>query len=72
MPRNVQAHLAERMLDRGISKADLSQLRVWLDSQPDAPEGEWYKDFGSFKLFGSGFFPKTFLFRGQVANGDAL
>ena len=72
MPRTVQAHLAERMLDRGISKADLSQLRVWLDSQPDAPEGEWYKDFGSFKLCGSGSLPKTFLLRVQTAKGDAL
>ncbi len=32
----------------------LNQLRLWIESKPDGPEGEWYKDFGSFKLRGEG------------------
>ena len=28
---------------------------------PDAPEGLWYRDFGSFKIWGEGRYPKTFL-----------
>ena len=52
--------------------ADLNQLRLWMASQPEVPETEWYKDFGSFKLCGRGAFPSTFLLRGQVAHGESL
>ena len=71
-PANVRQHLFERMRDRAISIADLNQLRSWIESQPEVPEGDWYKDFGSFKMCGSGAYPKTFLLRGQVAKGEAL
>jgi hypothetical protein len=49
------------MRDRAIGVADLNQLRLWIDSQPEVPEGDWYKDFGSFKICGRGSYPKTFL-----------
>ena len=72
LPENVRNHLAERMRDRGISLADLNQLRLWIESQPEVPAGDWYKDFGSFKICGHGSYPKTFLLAGQVATGEAL
>lgn len=72
LPGNVRQHLVERMRDREISLSDLNQLRLWIESQPDVPEGDWYKDFGSFKICGSGSFPKTFLSRGQAAKGESL
>jgi hypothetical protein len=72
LPAGVRQHLIDRMRDRAISVADLNQLRLWIDSNPEAPEGEWYKDFGSFKLCGNGSLPKTFLQRGQAAKGKAL
>lgn len=72
LPQAVRQHLIERMRDRAISLSDLDRLRVWIESRPEVPEGEWYKDFGSFKLCGSGSYPKTFLLRGHVANGEAL
>jgi hypothetical protein len=28
---------------------------------PEAPEGDWYKNFGSFMLCGTGKYPKTVL-----------
>ena len=65
-------HLIERMRDRQISVSDLNQLRLSVETRPEAPEGAWYKDFGSFKLCGSGSYPKTFLLRGQIAKGEAL
>ena len=37
-----------------------SELKLWRDSEPDAPEGPWYKDFGSFKLYGEGRYPRRF------------
>ena len=67
----VRRHLIERMHDRSIGIADLNRLRLWIDSNPEVPEGVWYKDFGSFKICGSGSLPKTFL-RGKAAIGKAV
>src|SRR5689334_9386894 len=64
-PNAVQDHLIQRMHDRKIGLDDLNRLRIWLESQPEVPEGSWYKDFGSFKLCGEGRYPKTFLFRAR-------
>jgi hypothetical protein len=72
LPKNVRQHLVERMRDREISLSDLNLLRLWIEAQPDVPEGDWYKDFGSFKICGAGSFPKTFLSRGQAAKGESL
>ena len=72
LPPRVRQHLIDRMRDRAISLSDLNQLRLWMDSQPDVPEQDWFKDFGSFKICGRGPYPKTFLLRGQPATGEAL
>lgn len=72
LPANVRQHLIDRMRERAISVADLNQLRLWLASQPEVPEGDWYKDFGSFKICGRGSYPKTFLLSTQTAKGEAL
>ena len=60
------------MRERKISVADLNQLRLWLESKPNVPDGEWYKDFGSFKLCGESGYPKTFLLAGQAAREQKL
>jgi len=39
---------------------------------PDVPEGDWYKDFGTFKLCGTGRYPSTFLLAEQAARGSKL
>ena len=72
LPAALRDHLFNRFVERQITVEDLYQLKVWRESEPDAPEGEWYKDFGSFKICGEGKFPKTFLMKGQVARGRAL
>jgi len=72
LPGAVRQHLIDRMRDRSISLADLNQLRLWVESRPEVPETDWYKDFGSFKICGYGSYPKTFLLRGQLAKGEAL
>ena len=72
LPAGVRRHLIERMHERAISIADLNCLRLWIDSNPEVPEGEWYKDFGSFKVCGHGSLPKTFLLHGQAAKGKAV
>ena len=72
LPPAIRQHLIERMHDRKISLTDLNQLRVWIESRPEAPQGPWFKDFGSFKLCGEGQLPKTFLLAGQVAVGQKI
>ncbi|MGH9794407.1 MAG: hypothetical protein ACRD5G_06520 [Candidatus Acidiferrales bacterium] len=72
LPPALLDHLFERRRERQITADDLYQLKLWRESEPEAPEGEWYKDFGSFKICGEGKFPKTFLVRGQAAKGQPL
>jgi hypothetical protein len=60
------------MRDRDISIADLNQLRLGVNSNPEVPEGDWYKDFGSFKICGHGSLPKIFLLRRQAAKGEGI
>ncbi|HEX9725988.1 MAG TPA: hypothetical protein VGC53_17050 [Vicinamibacteria bacterium] len=72
LPPALRDHLFERLRERTITAEDLYQLKVWRESEPDAPDGLWYKDFGSFKVCGDGQFPKTFLLRDQSAKGTKL
>jgi hypothetical protein len=64
LPPALRDRLFERLAERNIAIEDLYQLKLWRESNPDAPEGSWYKDFGSFKICGEGKYPKTFLLRG--------
>jgi len=72
LPQGIRKHPIDRMRVRAISIADLNQLRLWRETRREVPAGEWYKDFGSFKLCGAGPYPKTFLVRGQIAKGEKL
>ena len=69
LPPALRDHLFNRLRERKITVEDLYQLTLWRDSDPEAPHGEWCKDFGSFKLCGEGKYPKTFLLRGQIVKG---
>jgi hypothetical protein len=72
LPAAVRQHLIDRMRERAISLDDLNQLRLWIDTKPEVPEGDWYKEFGSFKICGKGPLPTTFLVRGQAAKGESV
>lgn len=72
LPPALRDHLFERLRERQISAEDLYALKLWRESEPEAPDGPWYKDFGSFKVCGEGPHPKTFLLRGQAARGARL
>lgn len=43
LPQRVREHLIERMHDRAIGLADLNELRVWIESSPEVPEGDWFR-----------------------------
>jgi len=72
LPPALRDHLFERLRERTITAEDLYKLKLWRESEPEAREGEWYKDFGSFKICGEGKFPRTFLLAGQPAKGKRL
>jgi len=72
LPRDKWAHLRDRAKERRISQDDLFALAEWKAEDSDVPDGDWYKDFGTFKLCGTGRFPSTFLLRGQIARGRKL
>lgn len=72
LPVDLRRHLFLRARERALSFDDIHRLKEWQESAPDAPDGEWFKDFGSFKLCGEGKHPKTFLLRGQPAKGKEI
>jgi len=41
-------------------------------SGPSAPDGDWYKDFGTFKVCGHGDLPKTVLLKSMKAYGEEI
>jgi hypothetical protein len=46
LPRPLWQHILDRVADRAISLDDLQQLRRWVNTEPYAPAGDWYKDLG--------------------------
>lgn len=72
LPRGLWQHLLERVAERRIPLADLQRLQTWVKAEPYAPQGDWYKDFGSFKLCGAAEYPKTFLIKGMQPYGDEI
>ena len=65
-------HLRDRARQRSVSMEDLFELANRKSQDPDVPDGDWYKDFGTFKLCGRGRLPSTFLMAGQPARGKRL
>jgi len=66
------AHLVERFREGRISVADFDALRDWLATNPEVPQGDWYKRFPTFILAGEGEVPKTFLTLGMVPHGKEV
>jgi hypothetical protein len=60
LPPNVRLHLIERMGDRAISLADLSQLRLWVETQPEVPVGIGTKTLALSKFADAARTPKHF------------
>lgn len=72
LPRAVWHHILERVDQRSISMNDLLKFQELVRMGPTAPEGDWYKDFGSFILCGTGKFPKTVLEKGMKPFGTPV
>jgi hypothetical protein len=72
LPPSLVAHIKQRALERDASYKDLLALQRWVNSEPEAPDGYWWKDFGSFKLCGVDGRPSTILEPHMAAHGTEL
>jgi hypothetical protein len=69
IPKALMAHLVKRVRQREVSTSQLGLLARWLDSDPEVPEGRWFKRFPEMIVCGEGELVKTFLSASQVPNG---
>jgi hypothetical protein len=69
LPPALLEHLLERIKSREISADQLGALAEWLDTQPDVPDGKWFKRFSAMTVCGEGELIKTFLTATQIAAG---
>ena len=72
LPKAVRTHLEDRLKDRSITEDDMIRLTHWVKTNPEVPDGDSCKDFGSFTLAGAGPIPKTFLLKGQPCKGEQI
>lgn len=72
MPPALLQHLWDRVDQREISVAQLRLLATWLETEPEAPHGRWFKRFPEMTVCGEGELIKTFLRIGQIADGEEV
>ncbi|HEY0550799.1 MAG TPA: hypothetical protein VGF13_14440 [Verrucomicrobiae bacterium] len=60
------------MSSRNISADQLGLLADWLYTEPEVPEGKWFKKFPGMTVCGEADLVKTFLQSGQIATGQEL
>jgi hypothetical protein len=65
-------HISRRVLERSITLQQLRELSQWLDTEPIAPEGRWFKRFASFTICGEGELVKTVLSAAQAPTGTEM
>jgi hypothetical protein len=72
IPPALFQHLLDRMQSRKIRSSQLERLATWLDTEPDVPEGQWYKRFSGMTVCGEGDLVKTCLIPGQHPKGERV
>ena len=70
VPPALFQHLLDRVESRKIPASQLELLAKWLDSEPEVPEGQWYKRFSGMTVCGEGESIKTFLLPTQAPKGQ--
>jgi hypothetical protein len=58
--------------ERDISTSQLGLLSRWLDTEPEVPEGRWFKRLPEMIVCGEGNLVKTFLIEGQIPTGTEI
>lgn len=72
LPPAVFQHLLDRIESRRIPASQLALLAAWLETEPDVPEGQWFKEFSGMTVCGEGELIKTLLLPGQAAKGQRV
>jgi len=72
LPPAVFQHLLDRIESRRIPATQLALLATWLETEPDVPEGQWFKEFPGMTVCGEGELIKTLLLPGQPAKGKRV
>ena len=72
LPEALLRHLLTRTRQRSIPDDQIILLAQWLDTDPEVPEGKWFKKFSGLTVCGEGELIKTFLQPGQVAAGKEI
>jgi hypothetical protein len=65
-------HLLDRVQSRKIPASQLEALARWLDGEPEAPGGKWYKRFSGMTVCGEGELINTILSPGPAPSGQRL
>jgi hypothetical protein len=72
VPPALFQHLLDRVQSRRIAASQLELLAKWLDTEPEVPQGQWYKRFSGMTVCGEGELIKTFLLPGQAPKGEPI
>jgi hypothetical protein len=72
IPPALYQHLLDRIQSRKISAEQLTLFARWLETEPEVPEGAWYKRFTGLTVCGEGELVKTFLLPGQHPQGEKI
>ena len=72
LPRALLNHLLDRIGERAISADQLEEFADWLDTEPEVPDGRWFRSFSGMCVCGEGELVKTFLIEGQVPTGAEI
>jgi len=72
LPPALFRHLLDRVESRAIPAGQIEALARWLDTEPDVPEGDWYKRLPGMTVCGEGDLIKTFLLPGHYPRGQQL
>jgi hypothetical protein len=72
LPRALLNHLLDRIGERAISADQLEEFADWLDTEPEVPDGRWFRPFSGMCVCGEGELVKTFLIEGQVPTGTEI
>ena len=72
LPPALLNHLLDRIKRREISSDHLAALADWLDTEPEVPDGKWFKRFSGMTVCGEGELVKTFLTSGQAPMGTEI
>ena len=61
-----------RTRQRNVSHEQIILFARWLDTDPEVPNGKWFKKFSGMTVCGEGELVKTFLQPEQLPTGEEI